>query len=72
MEKRHVKECIRADLKAKNYTRTNDHILDRVLSELQYFPKESELFSTTGCKRVPQKVDYIMEEMEFGGQWDWK
>lgn len=68
MEKRHVKECIRADLKAKNYTRTNDHILDRVLSELQYFPKESELFSTTGCKRVPQKVDYIMEEMEFGGQ----
>lgn len=62
MERKHVKMCIRDDLRSKGYFPT-ENILNKVASELQYFPEERKLFSKSGCKRVPQKVDVIMEEI---------
>lgn len=64
MEKRHVRECVRAELTDRKHPVT-DTIVERVVSSLQYMPKDIELFSTTGCKTVPQKVDYIIEEMSL-------
>jgi hypothetical protein len=33
-----------------------------IAEQLQYYPEEEQIFSTTGCKRVPEKTDYVMEE----------
>lgn len=33
-----------------------------IAQELNYFPADMEIFSVTGCKRVPEKVTYVMDE----------
>lgn len=64
LERKHVRDCIKDSLVAKKYYRDRDQIEDRIVREiadqLPYFPKDEELYSVTGCKRVPEKVDYIM------------
>ena len=61
MELTHVKECIRDNLRFKNHTITEE-IVNKVADELTYFPKDPKLYSTSGCKRVPEKVNLIMED----------
>ena len=61
LERKHVKLCIKDDLRAKNYT-VNDEIVDKIANELLYFPQDSKLYSKSGCKRVSEKVDLIMED----------
>ena len=39
-----------------------EEIIGKVADELPYFPKDSKLYSRSGCKRVSQKVDLVMEE----------
>ena len=62
LERRHVKLCVRDDLISKNYTVTEE-ILSKVADELLYFPPNIKLFSKSGCKRVSQKVDLIIEDL---------
>jgi hypothetical protein len=31
---------------------------------LQYFPPEEQLYSTSGCKKVPNKVELLLQELE--------
>ncbi|XP_035683219.1 torsin-1A-like [Branchiostoma floridae] len=62
LERQHVKLCIRDDLRAKGHTVTED-VVTKVADELQYFPDREQLYSKSGCKRVSQKVDLIMEEV---------
>jgi len=38
--------------------------VDFVADQLTYWPPEIKLFSTSGCKRVAQKVDLMLEDME--------
>lgn len=64
MERKHVRQCIKDSLITKKYYRNHDNIDDRIVREiadqLPYFPDEEKMFSVTGCKRVPEKVDYVM------------
>ncbi|XP_033742094.1 torsin-1A-like [Pecten maximus] len=64
LERKHVRECVKDSLVAKRYYPRRDVIDERdvrdITAQLSYYPDEEELFSTTGCKRVPEKVDYIM------------
>lgn len=32
---------------------------------MNYYPQDSQLYSTTGCKHVSQKVDMLVEEVLF-------
>ena len=59
MERTQVKQCAEADMKAKNHVPTANN-LDLVADEMQYYPKEEQIFSTSGCKKVSSKVDLIM------------
>lgn len=61
LEKQHVRACIKEDLRLKNVPVTADTV-GRVLHELQFTPKEDTVFSKTGCKRVHQKVNYILSK----------
>ena len=36
----------------------------KVAGQLSYWPSDLQLFSTSGCKRVAQKVDLVVEELE--------
>ncbi|GFQ93781.1 torsin-1B [Trichonephila clavata] len=56
LEKKHVKNCIIAELRSRNM-RTDSVIVDRIANQLLYVPEEAELFSVSGCKKVNQKVD---------------
>nr|XP_034300730.1 torsin-1A-like [Crassostrea gigas] len=65
MERKHIKECIKDLLVARNYFRREDIPEDKIrviAQELNYYPADMEIFSVTGCKRVPEKVTYVMDE----------
>ncbi|XP_076070435.1 torsin-1A-like [Mytilus galloprovincialis] len=66
LERKHVRQCIKDYLLAKkyytNYGDIKEEKVREIAEQLQYSPEEEQLFSTTGCKRVPEKTGYVMEE----------
>ncbi|ELU03404.1 hypothetical protein CAPTEDRAFT_168452 [Capitella teleta] len=60
METSHVKLCIRDDLTSKGHE-ISDEIINKVLDELHFIPEDSKLYSKSGCKRVSEKVNMVME-----------
>ncbi|XP_068206960.1 torsin-1A-like [Palaemon carinicauda] len=57
LERRHVEFCIRDEVQRRGHKGSKEFI-KAVADEMVYFPPENQLFSTTGCKRVSQKVSY--------------
>ena len=39
-------------------------VVEKVTDQLSYWPRDIKLYSSSGCKRVAQKIDLIVEEME--------
>lgn len=61
LEKKHVKLCARDVLVDKYpHIHVTEECLNRIASELEYFPPASNLYSKTGCKRVQKKVDVLL------------
>lgn len=66
LEKKHVRECIKDVLLTRYFKEFNarknipEELVIKIAAELNYFPEDTGLFSMTGCKRVPEKVDYVM------------
>ena len=56
--------CVRDNLRLKGHEESEE-FFNKVAEEMQYFPSDLKLFSTSGCKRVSQKVDFIKEKEEF-------
>lgn len=54
--------CIRDDLREKKFP-VSEETVSLVLNELKFFPKSVEHYSKSGCKKVSEKVNYIMEEL---------
>ncbi|CAC5424343.1 TOR1 [Mytilus coruscus] len=48
LEKRHVKECIRDQLKVKKYYDITDEIVENITKELYFYPDDNPIFCTTG------------------------
>ena len=61
LEVSHVKECIRQDIKNKRHVPNLEAFVNEVANELRFFPPEKNLYSVSGCKRVTEKVDYVLE-----------
>merc|ERR1719470_50159 len=64
MERRHVRQCVEQEARVRNITMQEDQIKVAVDS-LSYWPQDTQLYSTTGCKRVANKMDLFMEEEEI-------
>ena len=65
LERRHVKTCIRNELNRKYVSDTwTEEMVDDIADQLTYWPADLKLFSTSGCKRVAQKVDLLLEDQE--------
>lgn len=62
LERSHVRLCIADYFKEKGLPAPTDNQVVRVLENLQFFPKETKTFSSSGCKRVAQKVELLLEE----------
>lgn len=60
LEKRHVRQCIEAELNHRGIQKSKEFI-NNIADELIYSPKEIELFSVSGCKRIQQKINLAME-----------
>jgi hypothetical protein len=61
-----VKQCI-VDYLDSKYPHVAsykvDLIVDDVMKELTFYPPTEQTFSSTGCKRVADKVDYVMMDI---------
>ena len=67
LERKHVKACIidemiRQHLDSYVSHSTVDYV-NMVADELRYLPKHLNMFSTSGCKRVSEKVNLIFEDI---------
>ena len=69
LERKYVRQCIRDVLAMRQYYRSHEAVIteeeveeqvEKVMAELTFYPEEVQLFSVTGCKRVAEKIDYVM------------
>ncbi|XP_068887846.1 torsin-1B isoform X1 [Aphelocoma coerulescens] len=64
LEQKHVKMCVRAEMTARGYV-VDENIVQAVVEEMTYFPKEQKIYSDKGCKTVQAKLD-IHEDLVMG------
>lgn len=57
MEYKHVKMCVRAEMKARGDA-INEDIVTRVADEMTFFPKEEKIYSDKGCKTVQSRLGF--------------
>jgi hypothetical protein len=61
-----VEKCIVYGLFARGFYayeyQVDYELVKSIADEMLYFPEGNKLFSTTGCKRVMEKIDLIMLE----------
>lgn len=66
LEKKHIRQCIKDFLLKKKYYTKRSSIKKKkvreIANQLQYFPEDEQIFSTTGCKRIPDKAVFVMED----------
>ena len=55
LEREHVKLCIRDNATAK-HIELDDKEINAIVDELE-FPQKTPMFSSSGCKRVDEKVN---------------
>ncbi|CAD5120283.1 DgyrCDS8859 [Dimorphilus gyrociliatus] len=62
LEKHHVKKCARDYLLSRSHTKIayDDDFLNQIANQMTYQPKDSQLYSTSGCKRVAQHCDLLI------------
>lgn len=64
LERKHVKQCIRDFVVQKLHYKPGkfpEKKVSEIAGEMSYFPKNSEIFSVFGCKRVQDLVFWIHE-----------
>ena len=63
LEVRHVKRCIRSELERRGLNPIHSQqVVDRTLKRLPFWPRDIEVFASSGCKRVVQKLDEVLFE----------
>jgi len=62
LERQHVKLCVKNEATGRNISLTEEQV-KHVADSLTYWPEDTQLYSTTGCKRIANKVDLLQEEM---------
>ena len=62
LEQSHVRQCVNKELEDRGIenTRLPSNFADQVVAELSFWPSDTKLFASAGCKRVVQKVDELL------------
>lgn len=68
LEQIHVRQCIERELKLREIQEDDiiGEVSEQILSDMLFWPEETQLYSSTGCKRVTQKVDELLYEFGLG------
>ena len=64
LNRTHVKACIRAEMEKQKYPVAEEDV-ERVANELVYYPKNTRDFSTSGCKKIRRKVNFLKQKARF-------
>jgi len=56
LEREHVKMCILFNARNKR-RRPSDELVDTIADEFEYVPTDAAVYSSSGCKRVDEKVN---------------
>uniref|UniRef100_A0A914L921 Torsin n=2 Tax=Meloidogyne TaxID=189290 RepID=A0A914L921_MELIC len=62
LERRHIIMCFRDYLHSKNIVYTQEQ-LENLADQLSYFPKDTPIFSTSGCKQIERRADFMYAEV---------
>ena len=63
LERQHVSKCVIAEIAHRNSTiEITTEELNGIINELVYYPEDYQIYSTTGCKTIANKVDYLLME----------
>ena len=66
LEQKHVRQCVERELLDRGHDPGNlRDLIDQVITDLAFWPSDTQIFSSTGCKRVSQKVDELLYEFEL-------
>ncbi|KAG8516111.1 Torsin-1B [Galemys pyrenaicus] len=57
LEHRHVKMCVRAEMRARGAA-VDEDVVARVVEEMTFFPKGEKIYSDKGCKTVQSRLDF--------------
>ncbi|CAF4419316.1 unnamed protein product, partial [Adineta steineri] len=67
LERSHVSTCIQRQLaivrehEEYQYKLSDNDIVAKVLDLIEFSPPDAQLYSVSGCKKVSQKLDFILE-----------
>lgn len=61
LERKHVMMCFKDYLRYRRVNYAPDQ-LEELMDSLLYFPKGTPVFSTSGCKQVEQKADFMLAD----------
>ncbi|XP_003379108.1 torsin-1A [Trichinella spiralis] len=62
LERVHVKLCVYDQLKRRS-VQLDATTIDEILKTIAYFPNEAQIFSSSGCKRIAQKVELFIVDV---------
>jgi hypothetical protein len=62
LERAHVKKCVLDVFARRGHHQVDEAIVEEVAGLIPYFPDGSDIYSKTGCKRIPQKVSITIEK----------
>ncbi|KRZ10178.1 putative RNA 3'-terminal phosphate cyclase-like protein [Trichinella zimbabwensis] len=62
LERVHVKSCVYDQLKRRS-VQLDATTIDEILKTITYFPNEAQIFSSSGCKRIAQKVELFIVDV---------
>ena len=61
LESKHVRQCIGKELQSRGLDpQSYGEVVEKTLKQLAFWPKDFEVFASSGCKRVVQKLDEVM------------
>ena len=57
-----MRQCVNKELEDRGIenTRLPSNFADQVVAELSFWPADTKVFASAGCKRVVQKVDELL------------
>ncbi|CAF1209395.1 unnamed protein product [Adineta steineri] len=67
LERSHVRTCVQRQLaivrkhEEYQYKLSDNDIVAKVLDLIEFSPPDAQLYSVSGCKKVAQKLDFILE-----------
>jgi len=65
LERDHVRLCIADAFRSRIGRDPSETETNEILNSLNFSPKNFEIFSTSGCKRIAQKVEFFLQKRAF-------